>query len=754
MIPMPRLLCVMLVVALCGAARDGRAQAPAERVVLEALRDSLAQQGDTTALRRQERAVIAVARVQRDDPMLHLRLGFIALRLGELGIGKPSFDDAAGEFEWATELRPEWPYPWYGLGLSELALGEHAIFAIENLRQMLGRDYLSKAARAFARAAQADPGFAFAVVDLANTALAQRIQPRLEVALQAVRLAAAGAARDPAVQLARGRVEREAGEVDSALAGFRAALASGGDSGIVLLELGRTEFYARHPASGGRSYFAGARAARTAAAIALFREDLQWAATPDELAAYDRATDGAARVQWLLTFWSRRDVADARDDGERLAEHYRRWFYARKHFRLVSRHRHYDITEVFRSKQTEFDDRGVIYLRHGEPDRRAQYICPPGDERCAPNESWLYRRPTGDLVFHFAARDDVQDFKLVESLVDVLGFQAGVRAGAAGGGAPELAALYQSRETFGELYRRVAGSNNSPGPALAAERSNGKRTIAQGTTTDSYAQRFELPLDVVLSEFIAGGERDAATPTLHVVFAIPAERLTPDPATDGVVYPLRFRIVVADTSGRLIARLDTTRVFGARQPLRRPAYLTGRLALPVNAGPLKYRVLVALADGSAGEVVSRDSLVADTLDGRHFAASDLVVGVRGSGLTWPRGADTIALNPLGNVTEDGALEVYYQLFGLAPGASYHTEIEVARAGGGSIFGAIGRLFGGRRAPVRLAFDATAEGPLTEVQRTVSLQGVAKGTYTLTVRLTESTRGTLLIRTRRFTIVGR
>ena len=35
-----------------------------------------------------------------------------------------------------------------------------------------------------------------------------------------------------------------------------------------------------------------------------------------------------------------------------------------------------------------------------------------------------------------------------------------------------------------------------------------------------------------------------------------------------------------------------------RQPLRRPAYLTGRLALPVPPGALGYRALLSMADGS------------------------------------------------------------------------------------------------------------------------------------------------------------
>src|SRR2546428_13416304 len=78
---------------------------------------------------------------------------------------------------------------------------------------------------------------------------------------------------------------------------------------------------------------------------------------------------------------------------------------------LVGRHRHYDITERYRSDQAEFDDRGIIYLRHGPPDKRASYQ--QVLDRIEPNETWLYRRPPpeGDPIFHFVARGDGQDLK-------------------------------------------------------------------------------------------------------------------------------------------------------------------------------------------------------------------------------------------------------------------------------------------------------------------------------------------------------
>ena len=65
----------------------------------------------------------------------------------------------------------------------------------------------------------------------------------------------------------------------------------------------------------------------------------------------------------------------------------------------------------------------MIYLRHGTPSDRASYAA-PGIE---PNETWVYRHPDGDLVFHFVSREDVQDFKLVESLLDIFGYATAVQ---------------------------------------------------------------------------------------------------------------------------------------------------------------------------------------------------------------------------------------------------------------------------------------------------------------------------------------
>ena len=730
------------------------AQDPSDRAAIERLRDSLAAAADSVTLKRLEAATIEVAKRHRDDPMIHLRLGFLSYRLGEIS-GKAHFEDAAGEFEWAAELRPAWPYPWYGDGLAELALGEHSVIGVENLRQALGSDHLSKAARAFAKAVEADPAFANATVDLARAALDQRIGPRLDLALSAVRAAAMSAAgRQPPLQLARGRVERTVGNADSALAAFQAYVAVGGDSGIGLLEQARTLYYVHQPAAGLRAYYAGARTS-TALAAALYHSDIAWIATQAELAAFDALGDGPARATWLAAFWRQRDVAEAREPGERLAEHYRRWFYAERAFRLVSRHRHYDITERYRSTQSEFDDRGIIYVRHGSPDRRATYVAQDSVE---PNETWLYHQASGDLMFHFVARKGVQDFKLVESLADALssGFSAALALQARRGLSPAASSLFASRADLSPLYVRLGdpmGSANVRG-ALAEERKIGQHSIEVGTTSDSYRRVFAAPLDVMVSSFVVGdpGSGGAA---LHIVFAIPANRLSPLAERNRVVYPLFFRVYVTDSAGELAARLDTMRLFAAPGPLPAGTYLTGQLAVPIPPGVYSYRFLTEQKDGGAGTLVTGDSVNVDTLTGRRIAVSDLVVGRVGSGLVWSTRADTVFLNPLERFPEAGTAELYYEVYGLPPGGVYHTVIRLERRGSRSVFGAMSHLFGrDKRQPMLLEFDAPSDGPVTRVHRQVDLGDAPRGPYVLTLRISDPVTGASVNRSAHFTVVPR
>jgi GWxTD domain-containing protein len=372
-------------------------------------------------LLRLERQLIDLTKADRSNPMSHLRLGFLALRLGELS-GTSHFDDAASEFQWAIDLQPGWPYPWYGMGLAELGLGDSKVTLIAGLQTMFGKDALTRAAGAFAKSAEVDPTFVKGLVELANTALRQRVNLRTLVALEALRRSAATeAARHPDVMLARGRIEREVGDVDSALVVLTALTAR--DSGpLPMVELARTRLLKGDPTA--VEELIRAVASNDSAVVSIVRRDIYPIGSDSMMAEYD-AQNGRYRADWVRRFWAERDDRALRKPGERVTEHYRRWFYARRSYALLSTlRRRFDIAERYRSGSVDFDDRGIIYVRHGPPTAKSLYT--GTTERLDPNESWLYERADGDLIFHFVAREDVQDFRLVESVFDILGYSRAV----------------------------------------------------------------------------------------------------------------------------------------------------------------------------------------------------------------------------------------------------------------------------------------------------------------------------------------
>ena len=739
------MILLLALLALPAFSRAASAQAPDARAGLERFRDSLDAQTDSLVLLRMERAMIGQARTDRDSTILHLRLGFVALRLGELG-GKSHFDDAASEFQWAIDLQPDWPYPWYGMGLAEYGVGDSKISPVAGLQAMVGKDALTRSAVAFARSAEVDPGFVRGLVELGNTALEQKVNIKLDVALDALRRAAGTpAGSDPSVVLVRGRVEREAGDPDSALAAFRLYVAKAPDRALGLYELARTRLM-NGDVAGQVAYYQGATS-DDPEVVSAYRKDIALLAPDTVLADFD-ATAGDARAVFLMNFWSRRDRRDLRPDGTRLAEHFRRFFYSRQNFALVSTKRHYGIIERYRSGSKDFDDRGAIYIRHGSPTARASHSAPDLD----PNESWRYSRPDGDLVFHFIAQEDVQDYKLVESLFDLLGFDRAVMLGAGGETSfnSTAAALMTSRERLSPMYSRLMTSGEVSAERFRAEeRRVGRRSIELGTTTDSHTLTFERELGV-RTDVLAVGRRDGK-PLVQLTYAIEGEDLRPVRVPRGLLYSVRIRFVAMDSLGNVVASLDTTRGYIASAPVPLREHLLGRIDIPTVPGRLAYQLSVEQA-ADAGFVTPTDTVEVAPLQGAWPTLSDIALGTEEGSLAWvrPESGDTVYFSPLRRFRRGEVIRVYYEMGGLRPGAPYTTEVAVRK--GKTRGGLLRRLFGGGGTAVKLEFEEQA-GIEAGTERGVSTERLSPGSYRLEVKITDAD-GREAVRSTPFEVVGR
>lgn len=677
------------------------------------------------ALLSLEQRLIAQAKGDRSNAIVHLKLGFLALRLAEIG-GSTHYEDAASEFQWAIDLHPDWPYPWYGMGLAELGVGDSKVALVAGLQTMFGKDALARSAAAYAKSAEVDPSFVRGLVELSQTALKQRVNIRLTVALDALRRSAATeAGQHPDVLLARGRVERMSGDPDSALIAFeRYVERPGARRALGELELGRTRLM-RGDVGGGESYYQGAESDEPDI-VAAYRADFEPVASDSSLGEFD-AQRGPYRAAWLRRFWGERDDSELRRKGERLAEHYRRLYYARRHFSLATANRQYDIAERYRSGSKDFDDRGIIYIRHGEPTARASYQSP----NVEPNESWRYARADGDLLFHFVARQDVQDYRLVESLFDVLGYSYAVRL--QGSSAPlantPAEQLVISRERLSPVYQRIAAAatTTSSSRLVQAERIQGAQSLAVGTITDSYEPEFRRELRA-RTQVLAVGERDGK-PLLQVAIALSGEGLEPQPVARGLLYSVRVRFTALDNQGRVAASLDTTRLFVAQQPVPKGEFLVGLASVPVEAwGRLTYRLAVQQGP-EIGMVLPRQHVDVPPPAAPSINLTDLVLGSRNARLSWrPTSTDTVYFNPIGVFRRTEPLELYYEIGGVDRGQPVTATMAVKRGGGGKGF--LG-LFGGSD-QLSLKFEEQSPGGRWRIGRSIAIDRLKPGDYTLEV----------------------
>jgi GWxTD domain-containing protein len=639
----------MALLLSCAGATSLSAQSAEQRRALDAFRDSLSAVTDSAALAAQETRLLAEARKSRNDALLHLRLGQLALRQADVG-GPSHYDDAASEFKFGAELAPQWPYAWYGLGLSEYALGS------------LDRDAWARATEAFARAAALEPGFAPRLEELARQALRAHAASRAAVIRDALirGMREARSQHEGRLILALGRVQREMGDT-AARATFTAYLANGEDRGLGLLELGRTRLLAGD--LGGAADYLEGLTSDDPGAVAEARVDFLPIASDAELADFD-LRHGSARADMVRRFWTTRDKVELRSEGSRLAEHLRRLAVVMQEFAFTGD----DGVE-------RPDDRGRVFIRHGEPDDRASFTI-PGVE---PNESWRYHRGGNDMVLHFSARHAPKDFHLIESVLDVTDVRSSVGFGepsslARPGASSEQ--LLRSRSALAPLYRqRAGGGGEQAADFLARERALGRRGIQLGTQTDSYSLRFPIELNAWGEYAVAGGSGSA--PAVQVLFAIPGYAIEPATGTVGFVYPVRVRFVALDTAGNIVASVDTTTRIEPGDRIAANRSLVGRIAVPVRPGRLTVQAAIQYGN-EAGTAFGVDSIAVPSPGAGLLALGDLLVGTRRGRLVVPLGDGTpFAMQPGGVVRRSEGVDLALEVFGLAPGAEAQLRVFVA-----------------------------------------------------------------------------
>jgi len=504
-------------------------------------------------------------------------------------------------------------------------------------------------------------------------------------------------------------------------------------AGALLLDQARIAFLAGDVALGEQAYWQGCEAADEATALQYWL-DIEVLATPEEMARWDRfrrlpagQTDLCA---FLRRFWGERAMASTMSVGPRIRQHFDRMRYAQNHYRRRSGKKGPTFSnEIGRPRDAAFDDRGLVYIRMGEPARTARFGGNPGTmdneivsaECFQPNESWAYDYPDGTRVYHFTTYSGTDDYWLIANLGQV--YRCGApEASGQGGGVNRLSPvnehravllgpaaslvlqdLYRSRQGLDPLYAQAAQRMSDPRASGLLNTSGTKALESQRVLQEERERTFDdarfaieqvperpaiVPDSRLMMEVLQFRSVRRSTNRVWFNGLIEGNRLTPRPEGDAFVYQVDARVVLVDESGDH-RQIDGGFMATSPERLGRDQSLPVRIPVDLAPGRYRYTVMVGDAHARPGSVRSgnyrQEELTVRELGGDLPVLSDVAVATD-SGGSWrplaPAGPDLGLLpSPAHHTGPDRVAFVYFEAYNLTPGGRYETRVMFEPEGG-------------------------------------------------------------------------
>ena len=451
-------------------------------------------------------------------------------------------------------------------------------------------------------------------------------------------------------------------------------------------------------------------------------------------------TDGTLekRAAALQTFWKKRAVRGGISVPDRIAEHYRRVAGALARYQLQTKPGQHQPLNVFGKTRTgleaQLDDRGLIFIRYGEPDQRYrnQAIDPPLEARPEEigSETWAYRDPDGTFrVYYFFGG------RLEADLLRALSR-----------GSADGAAIDETLDRLSELDPRYAFIRARMETIRNYE--NMLKITSDAIARSAMISRMEERVEDARRQndritednrnmLFAAFEADAAYPrfmkpmTLYHDFAT----FRGDGCTD-VVYSVaaptgayRLSVAIADTFTWETQSVDTVVMKGSAVGM----YLRSTGVICTRPDYNGYVRFTAAADSATGVTAGGDLRIPDYSEPK-LMMSDLLFGLDEDG-PFVRGNAKLAIVPPRQFKQKQPFRLFYEIYNLPAGGKYRTTLtfEVKRSN------PLARLFrGSSKFTVSFEGEAQTDGLVQEirtlapeiedgeVQLTVQVQNLATG----------------------------
>jgi len=510
--------------------------------------------------------------------------------------------------------------------------------------------------------------------------------------------------------------------------------------------------------------FQSACASGDSLALEALWKDLRGLATRGEIEEWE-ASPVASRCAFLEDMLAERAVRAGMSVDERLALHYERlakvrddWWLRKKRVQAGA------ADSLGRHPDLMFDDRGLIYLRMGEPDEVAYAIA--GGTQAMGNriEGWAYDRPGGRRIYFFSPVTTmgigVADYRLLDAPWRAVGAWHGATQmdlvnmaviGAAGR-AP-LMDLLLSFQGLDPYYATLAYRSVRGGTELLQDL-NEDRLKTMGDirfAVDSVPDAPEVDPSLRFAwEHLRFLDPSSGRTVVWLVAAARAGDLAAEQTPEGLsVY--RLDLSAAVRIGKDVKRDSVRTVYSFPGEPGDEDALISRIPLSVGPGEHPFTVIVVDGNTRAGGTDGREDPGDDVEPVGNWdrgvatgltlsdlpEVSDIAVAAD-SGGSWTRDGETfLAVTPSHITGSNGEIHLYFEAYGVEATMPYSVEVRVVPE---ALADRLWEVAPGETA-FRLSFASQmpSTGGIGSHHLRLDLSESPGGPYTLGIRITEPAR---------------
>jgi GWxTD domain-containing protein len=380
-------------------------------------------------------------------------------------------------------------------------------------------------------------------------------------------------------------------------------------------------------------------------------EDLKYLITEDEYDNYNQAVSDSARIAFIEQFWLKRNPLPAAPWNVRLVEHYQRLNYADKNYEYdgfrtwfadpdALGYLEYPVT---RKLNNEYNDKGIIYIRHGPPNETAR----TSGFEVETNESWLYyaNPPNIEMTFHFISGKSGNDWRFSPIITDP--------------------AMLQDRLTWGNIYHFLMNADPLEKLQYQEEMAlQSRKSVSDGLSTDRHTwpegiETFNFPISIETFRGDTGFSRIDIAYSIPAIPEISKNLVISDDSLIHIENGLAilnhtYDAVIKELSVELVDQFDTLERIETYSYLLHPDTYTVAIHLdPKDFNILGgYKFKFGVTDYSGDDLVMSDIQLADLIE----PVSDSSAFIKEGLSVWP--------NPAHQFNRNLPIYLYFEIYNL------------------------------------------------------------------------------------------